>query len=231
MPALELKDVISTLERTLGECEPPPTSDPFELVLFENVAYLASPRRRVEAFEHLKSAIGTDPKQILGATKKALERVTAHGILKETFAEKLTACARIALEEHGGDLGAVVRGPVEKAVKSLRRFPGIGRPGAEKILLFAGAHPFLAPESNGLRVLVRLGFVKEAANYAKTYEAARLWALALGTDIATLQKAHLLLARLGREFCKHKEPRCADCPLAKHCPSSNVMPRRPATRR
>jgi endonuclease-3 len=48
-----------------------------------------------------------------------------------------------------------------KAKKLLMRFPMIGEPGAEKILLFCGALAVLALESNGLRVLVRVGVAEE----------------------------------------------------------------------
>ncbi len=59
--------------------------------------------------------------------------------------------------------------PARQAKKSLKRFPGVGEPGAEKILLFAGALPVLALESNGLRTLIRLGYGVEQRNYAATY--------------------------------------------------------------
>jgi endonuclease-3 len=65
------------------------------------------------------------------------------------------------VEEFGGDLGAALRAAPGKARRALRSFPGIGEPGAEKILLFSGRQARLAPESNGLRVLVRLGLVRD----------------------------------------------------------------------
>jgi hypothetical protein len=49
------------------------------------------------------------------------------------------------------DLGAVLDRPQADAIRALKKFPAIGEPGAEKILLFAGKAPILALESNGLR--------------------------------------------------------------------------------
>jgi hypothetical protein len=43
----------------------------------------------------------------------------------------------------------------------LKRFPGIGDPGAEKILLFIHSYPVMALDSNGTRVLCRVGFSEE----------------------------------------------------------------------
>ncbi|MGZ5380951.1 MAG: hypothetical protein ACXWFQ_03765, partial [Thermoanaerobaculia bacterium] len=91
-------------------------------------------------------------------------------------------------------------------------------PGADKLLLAAGSAVTLAPDSNGLRVLVRLGYATEDANYAKTYRAvAEAVAPELPDDTAWLVAAHQLLRRHGRETCRRSEPRCEICPLAKGC--------------
>src|SRR5262249_18687028 len=188
-----------------------------ELVLLENVAYLADPRRRREAFEELRRTVGTSPAAILGASPSALEKVTARGILGARFATRLRDCARIAVEEVGGDLGAAIRGPVDRAKKALRAFPGIGEPGAEKILLFSGRARFLAPDSNALRVLVRLGFVREQGSYAKTYAASLGAAAGLPETTAAYREAHLLLQRHGRVLCRRTAPLCDQCPLVRDC--------------
>ena len=214
---LNLREAIKLLKKHYGRPLPPATADPFELVLWENVAYLASPTRRRDAFAHLQETVGTTPAAILAADKRALEQVTARGILKGTFAAKLRECARIAIAEYDGDLVPVVRGPVAAAKKALRAFPGIGEPGAEKILLFAGLQPLLAPDSNGLRVLVRIGLVPEEKSYARTYAAAREAANTLPAKMDTMRDAHLLLAEHGRTLCKRSVPRCGVCPLAGGC--------------
>ena len=53
------------------------------------------------------------------------------------------------------------------------RFPGIGKPGAERIALFTGTRAVLALDSNALRVLVRLGYGDPDAAYATTYRQAQ----------------------------------------------------------
>jgi endonuclease III len=212
-----LRAALTLLRKRYGPPPSPPTSDPFELVLLENIAYLASPARRLEAFVLLRSTVGTTPAAILKATPKALERVTAKGILKSTFAKKLRACASIALETFGGELGKALRGPLAEAKKALRLFPGVGEPGAEKILLFCGRHALLAPDSNTLRVLVRVGLVPPDLSYAKTYAAARALGEALPPKPTVLQEAHLLLQEHGQTLCKRTAPRCPACPLRALC--------------
>jgi endonuclease III len=215
--AIGVREAIDGLREHYGTPTPLPTSDPFELVLWENAAYLASPAKRRDAFALLKQKVGTRPADILAAGTRALESVTAHGILKDTFAGKLRECARIALEDYDGDLGAALRGSPDTAKRVLRSFPGIGGPGAEKILLFSGRHAFLAPESNGLRVLVRLGLVREDKSYARTYAAARAVAAQLPQEPRAMQEVHLLLQQHGQTLCKRSLPRCGSCFLAAGC--------------
>jgi endonuclease-3 len=93
----------------------------------------------------------------------------------------------------------------------------VGEPGAEKILLFAGRQALLAPESNGLRVLVRLGLVREEKSYAKTYAASREAAKGLKAEPRRMQEAHLLLQQHGQTLCKRNAPRCEACPPASGC--------------
>jgi endonuclease-3 len=212
-----LRDVVAALAKHHGRPEPPPTFEPFELVLLENVAYIASPARRREAFALLRDTVGTKPAAILAAKPKALERITSKGILAATFAKKLRACARLVVDELGGDLEATLRGPLDGAVRVLRKFPGIGEPGAEKILLFSGRAALLAPESNGLRVLVRLGLVRDEGSYAKTYAATRALGAALDAKPRVVRDAHLLLRRHGETLCRRTSPRCPACPLLSTC--------------
>jgi endonuclease III len=217
--AASLNDAIAALGEFYGRPQPLPTKDPFELVLLENVAYLAPAARRRQAFELLRQTIGTQPQAILAATRASLERVTAHGILKSRFATKLRECAQTALD--AASLDCVARGPIEDARRALQKFPGIGAPTADKILLFAGRLACLAPESNGLRVLARLGFFDEKLSYPRMYSASLVAADELGGKIPRLQAAHLLLHQHGQTLCKRSSPLCTQCPLAGICAHVN----------
>jgi endonuclease III len=188
------------------------------MILWENVAYLADDDRRQKAFQTLKKRIGTDPARILSASQEILLNVTQHGIMPERFADKLRQCATLVLEEFDGDLRLVLKLPSSKAKKALQRFPGIGEPGADKILLFTRTHPVLALESNGLRVLLRLGFGEEMKSYSTTYHLVQKAAEdGIERDYTCLIEAHLLLRRHGQELCRRSKPICSKCPLRLDC--------------
>ena len=56
--------LVDKLQQHYGAPAPPPSTDPLELIIWENIAYLANDKRRAEAFDTLKRTIGTRPEQI-----------------------------------------------------------------------------------------------------------------------------------------------------------------------
>jgi endonuclease III len=218
MTRITLPQIVERLRVHFGKQKPPKLDGPWDMILWENVAYLADDDRRQQAFQTLKKRIGTEPTQILSASDEALIEVTRHGIMPGQFAEKLRNCAKIVLEEFDGDLGPVLQLPIPKAKKALQKFPGIGEPGAEKILLFTRINPVLALESNGLRVLLRLGFGEEKKSYSTTYRLVqKAVEEGLDKDYSWLIEAYLLLRRHGQELCRRSAPMCEKCPLAEDC--------------
>lgn len=217
--AVSLARIIAKLRQYYGEPEPPAVTDPFELILLENVAYLGSDEKREAAFAALKSRVGTRPRDIAAASDKELLSVTKlAGIMPETNVRKLRKCAEIAIWLNGGDLRALMRGPVTEAKRALQKFPGIGGPGAEKILLYSKAARLLALESNGLRVLARIGFGVEQKDYAVMYRSVQdALRMHVPKTSGALINAHLLLRHHGRVLCKRSRPRCELCPVSSWC--------------
>lgn len=213
--------IVGKLKAAYGSPAPPVTRDPFELIVYENIAYLVSEDRRERAFRELKTRIGLRPADLLTASVEQLIQITAMGgIFPELRARRLQESARLVRDHFGGDLRQALKLDRPKARKALKRFPTIGDPGADKILLFTGTVPSLAPESNALRALVRLGFAKESKSYAAMYRSIQV-ALEkqAGDKCAPLLAAHQLLKRHGQEVCKRSAPRCEACALRVSCPA------------
>jgi endonuclease III len=161
--------------------------------------------------------MGTAPATILATPPEALARVTGHGRLAEQQATKLLAAARLVVEQFGGDLARALQGlPLAESRRALRQFPVIGEPGADKILLLSGLLAVPALDSNGVRVLTRLGLADEQPDYAGTYRAATA-AVAGGLDSGAFTRAYALLRQHGQELCRRSTPRCSACPLTPVC--------------
>jgi endonuclease III len=223
-----LQKIVSKLQAHYGPPEPPISTDPFDLILFENIAYLVSDERRKQTFSALRKQVGTKPHEILSAPPEALLEVTTLGGMQPARrAAILREIAMVALNEFEGNLRQILTQPLPKAKRSLKKFWSIGDPGAEKILLFARAHPVLALESNGLRVLRRLGFGEEKKDYAATYRSVQESVKdQLKADFDWLINAHLLLRRHGKELCKSNRPLCQVCPLRKVCRYFRIVVRK-----
>ena len=214
-----LPKIVARLAKFYGQPKPPVTTDPFELVLWESVAYLVSDERRAQAFELLRQSVGTKPHEILAATPATLLKVAQLGGMQpERRAARLRELALIAMNEFGGEVSSALRLPLPKARKALQKFPSIGEPGAEKILLFTRSYPVLGLESNGLRVLLRLGFGAEKKNYLASYRSVQdAIRDEIGGDHDWLIDAHALLRQHGKELCKTNNPLCEKCPVKKNC--------------
>ncbi|HZD32543.1 MAG TPA: hypothetical protein VE779_12880 [Candidatus Angelobacter sp.] len=220
MPArlLTFATLIDRLAQHYGEPAPPVVTEPFAMILWENVAYLANDAKRAEAFDELQTKVGLAPRDIRKAKDSVLLAIASKGIVPANTVEKLRRAAQIAHDSFDDSLAPILNKPLAAAKKDLRKFPAIGEPAAEKILLFNRRHSILALESNGLRVLVRLGYAPEHRNYATMYKnVQRALAPQLPDDRAALIRAHQLLRQHGQETCKRTSPLCGNCSLRTNC--------------
>ena len=222
--ARSFEKIIAELGRLYGPPASPAVTDPLGMILLENIAYLVSDEQRIQAFSDLRERVGLSPPQILMAPQnKLIEVAKLGGMHPVARVEKLRLIAQIALQEFEGDFDRVLKQPLGKAKKLLKKFPGIGDPGAEKILLFSRTQPLLALDSNGLRVLLRLGYGEESKSYSTTYRSAQEAIRGeMKNDFDWLIAAHQLLRRHGQELCKNANPICARCPLKSSCSYYNT---------
>ena len=191
----------------------PPAEGPFELVLWENACYLLPDTRRAAVFEGLRRRVGLNAGAIRAADRSTLYELAAMGGMRpETRVFRWLEIARITLDQFDGDLDRILQEPYAKAKKALCRFPNIGEPGAEKILMLCGMASGLPLESNGCRVLTRIGFGREQKNYGAMYRSIeKALEGQLPRGAAALTRAHLLLRRHGKEICKTNGPNCGEC--------------------
>jgi hypothetical protein len=94
----------------------------------------------------------------------------------------------------------------------------LASPALRKILLFDRSHAVLGLDSNGVRVLTRLGVAQEAKTYAATYRAVQAAvSLYAGEGFDWLIRAHQLLRQHGQDLCRRNQPGCDRCPLSDSC--------------
>ncbi len=73
-------------------------------------------------------------------------------------------------------------------------------------------------ESNGLRVLTRVGFGRVQKSYGSTYRSVQEdLGGKLPGDSAGVLRAHLLLRQHGKKYCRNNGPLCRTCPVSALC--------------
>ncbi len=216
---LALRGVLDQLRAMYEEPKAPPARGPFELVMWENACYLLTDERRREVFEGLKTVVGMDARSLAEASDEVLMPFAVRGGMRpETRVFRWREIARITLQQFGGDLDAILLRSYPEAKRALKQFPNIGDPGAEKILLLCGLGEGLPLESNGLRVLVRLGRGRLQTSYGAMYRSVQDdLELELPRLKDRLLEAHLLLREHGKTLCKDKAPLCEKCLLRSGC--------------
>lgn len=219
MTRQEFTALLRKLEKYHGSVAFTEPTDPYELIIHTNCGYPPSEDNCRKGFEALQSAVGLSPAALLAASESLLAKtLRAGGIVPELRASRLKLIARLVTEDFGGDLGSALDGS-KAARKALKRFPTIGDPGADKILLFCAGIPIAAVPSNCLQVPLRLGLAVERSSYAASYRAVQeaLTRLSAGERDA-MRRTYLLLRRHGQELCRRTKPQCGRCPVAEMCP-------------
>ena len=104
---------------------------------------------------------------------------------------------------------------VPEAQAYLCDLPGVGRKTAACVLLFALGMRDVPVDTHVSRVGTRLGLFRDGAGFAEMHDEM----LALTPPGAELE-LHLNLLRHGRRTCHARRPACAECALARMCPSA-----------
>ena len=213
-----LDQILDALESFYGRQAVLAPTDPYLFLLWWQCGYPPSEEHCARGFAALAAAIGTAPVTLRATSRARLTRVLkAGGLVPELRAQRLREVAATVEDEFDGDLPAALRQlPPAKALRLLKTFPGIGSPGADRILLFGGIGARAAVPSSCPYVLVRIESGREP-EYRATYQRAQARLESLPETFAARMRAYLLLQRHGRELCKRTRPRCSECPLAQSC--------------
>jgi endonuclease-3 len=124
-------------------------------------------------------------------------------------ARSLIGMAQAVVAEHGGE--------IPRTMEELRRLPGVGRKTANVVLGNAyNINEGVTVDTHVTRLSGLLGLSGEKDPVKIEQELMRQFPQ---TDWALL--SHLLIFH-GRQICIARRPRCADCALARLCPSAQI---------
>ncbi|MGB6481930.1 MAG: hypothetical protein WBE86_00430 [Candidatus Acidiferrales bacterium] len=204
-----------TLFDNLGPQRWWPAKTPFEVIvgaiLTQNTSWL-----------NVERAISNLRREHL-LTPRALERVPlarlasfirSSGYFRQK-AKKLKFFVRFLRAEYSGSLARMFATPTALLREKLLAVHGIGPETADSILLYAGQKNVFVVDAYTKRILSRHGFAPEDVPYE---ELRALIEAELPRDVSRYNEFHALLVQVGKNWCRPREPRCAECPLRPFLP-------------
>lgn len=107
-------------------------------------------------------------------------------------------------------LGAMLRQPLPTLREELLSLRGIGPETADSIILYAAEQPIFVVDAYTRRILSRMGLLEEDIGY---HDLQAVFHDHLTPEVDFFGEFHAQLVYVGKQFCKKKNPRCADCPV------------------
>jgi len=153
-------------------------------------------------FEHLRQL----------PRKKLEEAIRPCGYFRQK-SQRLQKLAAAIL--NAGGLDELARRPTAKLRQWLLGLYGIGPETADSILLYTFGRPVFVIDAYTLRIARRHDWLGEKDGYDT---AQQLFTRGLPSDTRLFNEYHALLVRIGKDFCRPRQPDCQTCPLAGYLP-------------
>lgn len=187
--------------------------DPLDVLIKTILSQNTNDANRDRAYTALRQGFPTW-EAVAAAPEAAIAEAIRPGGLHRQKARVIKHVLNTLLRERGQlKLDYLADMSLEEAMRELMRFPGVGKKTAGIVLLFALKKPYFPVDTHIKRITRRLGWVKSGDPHDKLNP--------LIPDELKYQ-LHLHLIRHGRETCRARRPRCADCILNDLCPSAQV---------
>ena len=215
-----LQEIYQRLLASFGPQQWWPAEFPFEVVVGAVLVQNTSWQNVERAIRNLREAGLLEPHALAALPEDTLQELIRPAGYYRVKAKRLGSLLRFLIERYGGSLEAMFRTPADMLRNQLLAVHGIGKETADSILLYAGGQPVFVVDTYTHRVLARHGWIGFDADYDQIQE---FFQGGLPEDPALFNEFHALLVRLGKDYCRKAEPRCANCPLRELLPDGGPL--------
>lgn len=208
MRAELLREIDHRLKQAFGDPQKP-AYDPLELLIRTILSQNTSDRNRDQAYQALRERFPKWEGILEAPVEEVAGAIRPAGLYRQR-ARRLQEVLRRIREDRGKlALDFLAELPTEEAERWLLSLPGVGKKTAYIVLLFAFGREKFPVDTHISRVTQRLGLWDGRGDPHE----------ALGPLVPTgrAYPLHLNLIRLGREFCRPRNPRCPACPVQELC--------------
>src|SRR5229473_8038370 len=197
-----------------------PARTPFEVIVGTILTQNTSWANVERAIANLRSAQMLTPSAISVARMSRLATLVRPSGYFRQKAKKLKAFVRFLQRGYGGSLKRMFDTPTAILRERLLSVHGIGPETADSILLYAGEHPVFVVDAYTHRIFGRHGITNGKADYENVRA---LVEAALPRDSQLFNEFHALVVNTAKNWCRKKEPRCAECPLGSLLPKNSPL--------
>jgi endonuclease-3 len=217
-----VRKVRDRLREVYGRPLMKPHGDPLAELVLTVLSQSTNDRNRDVAYLRLRERLSTWEAVRDAPVTEVEEAIRPGGISKVKSARIQAILAAIAAHprDPGGELSLdwMRAAPVSESRDYLTALPGVGRKTAACVLLFSYGLRDVPVDTHVSRVGTRLGLLRKGAPFAELHDAM----LALTPPGEELE-LHVNLLRHGRRTCHARSPACAQCALARMCPSRRLF--------
>ncbi|MEK7807254.1 MAG: endonuclease III [Chloroflexota bacterium] len=217
-PGVSLTDAIRLMSRCYGPFSEEPRLDPAHELVFTILSQHTSDTNSARAFRRLMDRFGTLEAVARGSVQEIEEAISSGGLARIKAPRIKNVLNRILALNGSLDLSFLREMPLDQAKAWLRQLPGIGPKSAGIILSFALGRPAMAIDTHIYRVCKRLGVIGPKVTAEKAHEL-----LEAMVEPAQVFQFHVAFINHGRRVCKAQRPRCAECVVARGCPSRSYF--------
>ncbi|MDD5019583.1 MAG: endonuclease III domain-containing protein [Candidatus Omnitrophica bacterium] len=187
-----------------------PASTPFEVMVGAILTQNTSWQNVERAIAHLKKARSLSLKAMMRLSEKKLARLIRPAGYYNIKARRLKNFLRFIQVRFGGSLQRMGRVETKRLRRELLGVNGIGPETADSILLYAFSRPVFVVDAYTRRWTARHGLAAPDALYE---DLQKMFMEGLPADTALFNEYHALIVRLGKDYCRKTQEKCAACPI------------------
>jgi len=215
----QLDDIYRRLYAHFGPQYWWPSDGEFEIIVGAILTQNTAWTNVEKAIGNLKHARLLRPGRMYRVSTARLARLIRPSGYFNLKARKLKAFTRFLFTAHRGRLAHLFKLDPATLRAELLAVYGIGPETADSIILYAARQPVFVIDAYTRRVCARLGLARDNASYD---ELQRLFMAHLPRDEKLFNEYHALFVALGKNICRKRAPRCAECPLLEICPTGQA---------
>lgn len=208
-----LKDIYERLFKAFGPQHWWPGETPFEVAVGAILTQNTNWQNVERAIENLKRHHALTPSKIKELSHEGLASLIRPSGYYNVKAVRLRAFVDHLIGRHRGSMKIMAKAGADGLRHELLGIKGIGEETADSILLYALYKPVFVIDAYTKRILSRHGVLDYDKSYAEFQSMFHERFGVSSSNVTFFNEYHALFVKLGKDYCRPREPKCGDCPI------------------